>query len=70
LFICGTIPFIWENVFNDASEKDLWVNPVNAADILEQFPIEKMQEIHGLTKRPPQNGYADVLIKSYPISST
>ena len=35
----------WEEIFDDASQKDLWVNPVNIAEILEKFPVQKLQEI-------------------------
>jgi len=45
VYISETTSFNWENIFNDASEKDLWVNPINVAEILEQFPVEKLQEI-------------------------
>jgi len=45
VFISQSIPFNWEEMFMDASEKDLWANPVNAAEILEKFPPEKLNEI-------------------------
>lgn len=45
VFISESTQFIWEEIFDDASEKDLWVNPVNIAGILEQFPVQKIQEI-------------------------
>lgn len=45
VYICLNTLFTWENIFNDANKKDLWINPVNAAEVLEQFPAEKLQEI-------------------------
>jgi hypothetical protein len=45
VFICGIIKFNWKSFFNDASTKDLWINPVNASEILESFPVEKIEEI-------------------------
>lgn len=57
IFICGIIPFVWENIFVDASEKDLWVNPVNASGIIEQFPIEKIQEIDWINKIPSNDWF-------------
>jgi predicted nucleotidyltransferase component of viral defense system len=45
VFICETTQFNWINIFDDVSKKDLWVNPVNTAEILEQFPAEKLEEI-------------------------
>jgi hypothetical protein len=52
VYICEMLSFNWENILNDASEKDLWVNPINAAEVLEQFPIEKLQEIAWINNAP------------------
>jgi hypothetical protein len=52
VYICEMLSFNWENILNDASEKDLWVNPINAAEVLEQFPIEKLQEIAWISNAP------------------
>jgi hypothetical protein len=54
VFICEIHLFNWENILNDASEKDLWVNPVNVIEVLEQFPVEKMKEIDWINE-PPSN---------------
>jgi hypothetical protein len=54
VYICETLRFNWENILNDASEKDLWVNPVNVAEVLEQFPVEKLKEIVWIIT-PPSN---------------
>jgi hypothetical protein len=52
IYICGIMPFKWENIFDDASQKDIWVNPINAVEILEQFPIEKINEIAWINEAP------------------
>ena len=52
VYICEILSFNWENMLNDAAEKDLWVNPINAAEVLEQFPIEKLQEIAWIGEAP------------------
>lgn len=52
VYICETLKFNWENIVNDASEKDLWVNPVNVVEVLEQFPVEKLQEIGWMIEIP------------------
>lgn len=52
VYICETLKFSWEKIIIDASEKDLWVNPVNIAEVLEQFPVEKLQEINWITEPP------------------
>ena len=55
IYICGIVPFRWEDVFSDASEKDTWVNPVNAAEILEQFPIGKTEDVIWIGEIPSQD---------------
>ncbi len=57
VFICGIIPFKWEQIFNDATEKDLWANPINAAEVLEQFPIQKTAEIYWIDKVPSDDWF-------------
>lgn len=52
VYICETLKFNWENIVNDAAEKDLWVNPVNVVEVLEQFPVEKLQEIGWMIEVP------------------
>lgn len=52
VYISEILSFNWESILYDASEKDLWVNPINAAEVLEQFPIEKIKEIVWLGEAP------------------
>lgn len=52
VYICESLKFSWENIINDASEKDLWVNPINVVEVLEQFPVEKLQEINWMIEPP------------------
>lgn len=59
VFICETLTFNWENILNDAFEKDLWVNPINAAEVLEQFPMEKLQEITWIGTAPSNKWVSD-----------
>jgi len=56
--ICKVLSFNWEIILNDASEKDLWVNPVNVADVLEQFPLEKLQDIIWMGEVPSGEWFA------------
>lgn len=57
VFICGIKPFNWINIFDDTSEKDLWVNPINAAEIIEQFPVGKLQEIVWINEPPTREWF-------------
>ena len=52
VYICESLKFSWEVIVNDASQKDLWVNPVNAIEVIEQFPVEKLQEINWMIQPP------------------
>ena len=52
VYICEVLKFSWEKIIYDASEKDLWVNPVNIAEVLEQFPVEKLSEINWIAEPP------------------
>ncbi|MHC1777013.1 MAG: nucleotidyl transferase AbiEii/AbiGii toxin family protein [Lentimicrobium sp.] len=52
VYICESFKFNWEAIMNDASEKDLWVNPINVTEVLEQFPLEKLLEINWMIEPP------------------
>lgn len=52
VYTCESLKFSWVDIVNDASEKDLWVNPINVVEILEQFPVEKLQEINWIIEPP------------------
>jgi hypothetical protein len=54
VFMCKLLKFNWENIINEASKKDLWVNPITIAEVLEQFPAEKLDEINWI-KEPPSH---------------
>ena len=57
VFISETHSFNWERILSDASEKDLWVNPVNIAEALEQFPLEKLSEINWIIEMPSDDWF-------------
>lgn len=59
VYICEILSFSWENILKDASEKDLWINPINAAAALEQFPVEKINEIIWTGDTPSKEWFAD-----------
>jgi hypothetical protein len=66
VFICGFASFTWEEIFNQASHKDIWVNPINAAEILEQFPIEKIKEIIWINEAPSTEWFNNRISKIIP----
>ena len=63
VYICEILSFNWENILKDASEKDLWVNPINAAAVLEQFPMEKLREIIWVGEPPSTEWFSDRIKK-------
>lgn len=66
VFICENLHFNWENILNDASEKDLWVNPINVVEILEQFPTHKLKEIAWINKAPSNEWFNSRINKIIP----
>ncbi len=59
VFISACHAFNWEKVMNDATEKDLWVNPIVVAEVLEQFPITKLDEIAWINDVPSKKWITD-----------
>lgn len=59
VYIREFLSFNWESILNDASEKDLWVNPINVAEILQQFPMGKLQEVVWRGEMPSSEWFAD-----------
>jgi hypothetical protein len=52
--ISQKMPFHWREVFEEAERKDLWVNPVDAASLLESFPLQKLNEISWVSDAPEE----------------
>jgi len=61
VYISENQSFDWENVFQDANEKDVWVNPINAAEILEKFPVEQLHDIAWIGEPPSSLWFTDRL---------
>jgi hypothetical protein len=52
LYIARRYAFTWPGIISDAAEKDMWVNPVEAARILDEFPIQELSEINWIGDMP------------------
>lgn len=61
IYICGIHPFNWEKIMADAQQKDLWVNEVEVAQIIEQFPISKIDEINWIGSPPSSDWISEKL---------
>jgi predicted nucleotidyltransferase component of viral defense system len=45
VFIALNYEFSWIEIIREASEKDIWINAVEASKILDSFPVNKLEEI-------------------------
>jgi hypothetical protein len=45
VFIALKFDFNWVDIIKEASEKDMWVNAVEISGILDEFPVEKLDEL-------------------------
>lgn len=45
VFIALNYEFNWVEIMKEASEKDMWINAVEASKILDTFPLKKLDEI-------------------------
>jgi hypothetical protein len=46
VYICQILAFEWPDIISDAGKKDMWVNPVEAAGILDEFSLSRLNEIN------------------------
>jgi len=61
IYISLSYSFNWVDIFNDASKKDLWVNPIDACNILDEFPLSKINEIHWIKPANTEAWFKDKL---------
>jgi len=52
VYLSGMFSFNWAETISDASQKDMWVNPVEASKILDDFPLIKLEEINWINDPP------------------
>lgn len=52
VYIAVNDQFNWIDILKEASEKDMWINAVEAAKILDSFPLNKLDEINWIN--PPK----------------
>ncbi len=61
VFISNSLDFDWQDVFYDATQKDLWVNPVEVCKILDGFPVADLDQIIWVSPGPPVNLFNSAL---------
>ena len=57
VFICRKIAFVWENIMADAVRKDMWVEPVSIAEILDTFPLDHLETIAWIDPQPSRDWF-------------
>ncbi len=50
LFIAGRFAFSWPEVFHEARQKDLWVDPIEVSRIINEFLVELLGGIKWVKK--------------------
>ena len=55
VFISCNFSFNWTTLFKEAARKDMWINPVNAANMLDTFQSGHIQTIKWIGRGPDQN---------------
>ena len=50
LFIAKKFPFIWENIIEEAKNKDLWVEPIEISKMIKEFPVKLLNPIKWVTQ--------------------
>jgi predicted nucleotidyltransferase component of viral defense system len=50
LFIAKKFPFIWENIIEEAKNKDLWVEPIEISKMIKEFPVKHLNPIKWVTQ--------------------
>ncbi|MFZ2338426.1 MAG: nucleotidyl transferase AbiEii/AbiGii toxin family protein [Bacteroidales bacterium] len=52
VFICHELSFDWSQIIDDAFRKDMWVNPVEIAKVIDDFPVSALDEINWINTPP------------------
>ena len=45
IFVCRTLSFNWREIIHEASEKDMWVNPVEISRLIYEYEVVRLTEI-------------------------
>ena len=61
VYIAQKFPFEWPAIISDAFEKDMWVSPVEAAGILDEFHLQKLNDINWINEMPDTTWFENQL---------
>lgn len=61
VFISRQIAFVWKDIMADAVHKDMWVDPVSVAHILDTFPLHHLDDIAWIVPSPSPHCFREQL---------
>jgi len=50
LFLAKNFEFQWDEIFQDAKEKDLWVEPLEICKIIHNVPKERLNSVKWISR--------------------
>lgn len=62
IFLSRSYPFNWQDIINDAKNKDSWIDEVNASKLLHHFQIEKLKKVKWI--EPPDFDMMETQLKT------
>jgi len=60
LCIAKHFSFGWPEVFHEARQKDLWVEPIETSRLMEEFPVSLLEEVKWIRKFDPAGCAAEL----------
>lgn len=60
IFLCFNYPFNWQDIIDDAKNKDSWIDEVNASKLLHFFQLEKLKKVKWI-KQPDEREIGECL---------
>ena len=59
LFTAKRFPFYWPEIFDEARQKDLWVEPLELSKIMHKFPVDLLEAIRWVKPMNTQMALSD-----------
>ena len=67
LFIAKKFSFSWEDIIEEAKNKDLWVEPIEVSRTIKEFPVELLTPIKWITQPDLKQAQVSLLLISEDI---
>ena len=63
VFIANKYKLDWQFIFAETNKKDIWINPIETANIMDKFDAKLLNEIHWIGKPPDKDLFMNDLEK-------